>query len=81
MTLHHAEMHFLIVCELPRVIIQMYVATFCRLNNILRERAIERGQTGGVREEKTQVHKEKGREQVEISPREGERKSTFIHMT
>ena len=49
--------------ELPRG--NKCVATFCRLNNILCERAIERGQTEGWRGKDTQVHKEKGREQAD----------------
>lgn len=70
---------FLIVCEVPRG--NKCVATFCRLNNILREGAIERGQTEwwagerhtGAQTERQRISRNK--------PQSRERKSTFIHMT
>lgn len=69
---------FLIV-ELPRG--NKCVATFCRLNNILREGAIERGQTDWWPGERHTGAQRERQKTSRNKPQSGERKSTFIHVT
>lgn len=64
--------------ELPRG--NKCVATFCRLNNILRERAIERGQTEGwERKRHTGAQRERQRTSRNKPQSGGEEKHIYPH--